>query len=234
MFSMGWVPCRGDRYYSHPSVATNIASETHGHSVSFLASASDRWSIRRGLETRYRAISLHNIHPTPLEPIESKWSSFADPVVSTPYMPNGISWIWHTESLNEGSFSFGSLLLHVVTGHVLWFRTSKGSDAKNIQRMMIREHFGQQLPNTLFSVSVEVNNFGRLQAVDNDSKLRHKRNVIREMHSLVLDQVDLKGMLCLHVYEASEFCFYTREKQEVAFDWLEREAEREGYERQQG
>ncbi|GFV09319.1 hypothetical protein TNCV_4468061 [Trichonephila clavipes] len=33
MFSMGWVPCRGDRYYSRPSVATNIASETHGHSV---------------------------------------------------------------------------------------------------------------------------------------------------------------------------------------------------------
>ncbi|GFU08528.1 hypothetical protein TNCV_2495941 [Trichonephila clavipes] len=62
MFSMGWVPYRGDRYYSHPSVATNIASETHGHTVSFLASASDRWSIRRGLETRYRAISLHNIN----------------------------------------------------------------------------------------------------------------------------------------------------------------------------
>ncbi|GFX86621.1 hypothetical protein TNCV_1994831 [Trichonephila clavipes] len=60
MFSM--MPCRGDRYYSHPSVATNIASETHGHSVSFLASASDGWSIRRGLETRYRALSLHNIH----------------------------------------------------------------------------------------------------------------------------------------------------------------------------
>ncbi|GFT70813.1 hypothetical protein TNCV_4163041 [Trichonephila clavipes] len=60
MFSM--VPCRGDRYYSHPSVAKNIASETHGHSVSILASVSDRWSIRRGLETRYRALSLHNIH----------------------------------------------------------------------------------------------------------------------------------------------------------------------------
>ncbi|GFW11210.1 hypothetical protein TNCV_5132211 [Trichonephila clavipes] len=26
---------------------------------------------------------------------------------------------------------------------------------------------------------------------------------------------------------ASESCFYTREKQEVAFDWLEREAERD-------
>ncbi|GFV98942.1 hypothetical protein TNCV_3390051 [Trichonephila clavipes] len=75
IFLMGWVPCRGDRYYSRPGVATNIASETHGHSVSFLSSASnsDRWSTRRGLETRYRAISLHNIHPTPLEPIESKW-----------------------------------------------------------------------------------------------------------------------------------------------------------------
>ncbi|GFU48680.1 hypothetical protein TNCV_4751911 [Trichonephila clavipes] len=100
MFSMGWVPCRGDRYYKRSSVSTNIASETHGHSVSFLASASDsdRWSIRRGLETRYRAIYLHNIHPTPLEPIESTWSGFVDHVVSKPNMPNGISWIWHTES----------------------------------------------------------------------------------------------------------------------------------------
>ncbi|GFW68315.1 hypothetical protein TNCV_2263051 [Trichonephila clavipes] len=26
MSSMGWVPCRGDRYYSRPGVATNIAS----------------------------------------------------------------------------------------------------------------------------------------------------------------------------------------------------------------
>ncbi|GFS93930.1 hypothetical protein TNCV_3409531 [Trichonephila clavipes] len=97
---MGWVPCRGDRYYSRPGVATNIASETHGHSVFFLASASDsdRWSTHRALETRYRAISLHNIHPTPLEPIESKWSGFGDHVVSKSYMPNGISWIWHTES----------------------------------------------------------------------------------------------------------------------------------------
>ncbi|GFT62819.1 hypothetical protein TNCV_1606541 [Trichonephila clavipes] len=122
MFSMGWVLCRGDRssskdgginrfqflvqyssrgqYYSRPGVATNIASESHGHSVSFLAngSDSDRWSIRRALETRYQAISLHNIHPTPLEPIESTWSCFADHIVSKPYMPNGISWIWHTES----------------------------------------------------------------------------------------------------------------------------------------
>ncbi|GFW54121.1 hypothetical protein TNCV_3829291 [Trichonephila clavipes] len=58
----------------------------------------NRWSTRRALETRYRAISLHNIHPTPFEPIESKWSGFGDHVVSKPYMPNGISWIWHTES----------------------------------------------------------------------------------------------------------------------------------------
>ncbi|GFW98541.1 hypothetical protein TNCV_2769721 [Trichonephila clavipes] len=100
MFSMGWASCRGDRYYSRPGVATNIASKTHDHSVSFLASASDsdRWSTRRALETRYRAISLHNIHPTPLEPIESTWSGFGDHVVSKPYMPNVISWIWHTES----------------------------------------------------------------------------------------------------------------------------------------
>ncbi|GFT18429.1 hypothetical protein TNCV_4059331 [Trichonephila clavipes] len=89
MFSKGWVPCRGDRYYSRPGVATNIASETHGHSVSFLASASDsdRWSTRRAIEARYRAISLHNIHPTPLEPIESKWSGVGDHVVSKPYVP---------------------------------------------------------------------------------------------------------------------------------------------------
>ncbi|GFV20770.1 uncharacterized protein TNCV_2815191 [Trichonephila clavipes] len=54
--------------------------------------------------------------------------------------------------------------------------------------MMMREHFGQQLHNTLFSDGVEVNNLWRLQAVDNDSKLRHKRNEIREMDSLVFDQ----------------------------------------------
>ncbi|GFS97560.1 hypothetical protein TNCV_4488121 [Trichonephila clavipes] len=86
--------------------------------------------------------------------------------------------------------------------------------------MLIREHFGQQLHNTLFSVSVEVNNLGRLQAIDNDSKLRRKRNVIREMHSLVLDQIYLKCVLSLHVYETTGFrvLFYTREKQEVAFD----------------
>ncbi|GFT36450.1 hypothetical protein TNCV_2990851 [Trichonephila clavipes] len=42
------------------------------------------------------------------------------------------------QSLNEGSFSFGSLLLQVVTGQVLWFKTSKGSDARNVQRMMMR------------------------------------------------------------------------------------------------
>ncbi|GFS51620.1 hypothetical protein TNCV_550201 [Trichonephila clavipes] len=96
---MGWVPCRGDRYYSRPGVATDIAREIHGHSVSFLASAldSDRWSTRRALETRYRVISLHNIHPTPLEPIESKWSGYEDHVVSKTYVPNGIRWIWHTE-----------------------------------------------------------------------------------------------------------------------------------------
>ncbi|GFU60962.1 hypothetical protein TNCV_3372781 [Trichonephila clavipes] len=64
------------------------------------------------------------------------------------------------QSLNEGSFSFGSLLLQVVTGHVLWFKTSKGSDARNVQKMMMREHFGQQLHKTLFSVGVEVNNLG--------------------------------------------------------------------------
>ncbi|GFU54867.1 hypothetical protein TNCV_4939831 [Trichonephila clavipes] len=92
MFSMGWVPCRGDRYYSRPGVATDIASETHGHSVSFLASASDsdKWSTRMALETWCWAISQHNIHPTPSEPIESKWSGFGDHFVSKPYMPNGM------------------------------------------------------------------------------------------------------------------------------------------------
>ncbi|GFV98943.1 hypothetical protein TNCV_3390061 [Trichonephila clavipes] len=61
------------------------------------------------------------------------------------------------------------------------------SDERNVQRMMMREHFGQQLHNTLFSVGVDVNNLGGLQTFDNDSKLRHKRNEIREMHSLVFD-----------------------------------------------
>ncbi|GFT99929.1 hypothetical protein TNCV_1079691 [Trichonephila clavipes] len=210
MFSMGWVPCRGDRYYSRPSVATNIASETHGHTV-FLF-----WTVRRyQTDGAYIGDLKHGIGPflciTSIQHRLSQWSprgqvlrimSFPSLICQTVYAGFGMQ---SSQSLNEGSFSFGSLLLHVVTGHVLWFRTSKGSDAKNVQRMMIREHFGQQLPNTLFSVSVEVNNFGRLQAVDNDSKLRHKRNVIREMHSLVLDQVDLKCVLGLHVYEATGF-----------------------------
>ncbi|GFU35563.1 hypothetical protein TNCV_4875721 [Trichonephila clavipes] len=100
MLSMCWVPCRGDKYYSRPGVATDIASETHGHTVSFLASAVDsgRWDTRRALETRYRAISLHRIHPAPLVSIESKWSGFGDHVVSKPYMPNCIIWICHTKS----------------------------------------------------------------------------------------------------------------------------------------
>ncbi|GFY32656.1 hypothetical protein TNCV_674111 [Trichonephila clavipes] len=103
MFAMGCVPCRGDRYYSLPGVATDIASETHDH------------------------------------------------------------------------------------------------------RMMMREHFGQQLHNTFFSVGVEVNDLGWLQAVDNDSKMRHKRNEIREMDSLVFDQVYLKCFVGLHIYEATGF-----------------------------
>ncbi|GFV29551.1 hypothetical protein TNCV_4490051 [Trichonephila clavipes] len=58
MLSMGWVPCREDRYYSRPGVATEIANKTHGHTVSFLANASDsdRWDTRRALEKRNRAI----------------------------------------------------------------------------------------------------------------------------------------------------------------------------------
>ncbi|GFX09127.1 hypothetical protein TNCV_4167061 [Trichonephila clavipes] len=138
MFSMGWVPCREDKYYSRPGVATDIASGTHGHCVSFLPSAldSDRWSTRRALETRYRDISLHNIHPTSLEPIESKWSGFGDHVVPKPYMPN------------------------VVTGHIFRFKTGKGFEARNIQRMMMKEQFGQQLHKTFFSVGVEVNDLG--------------------------------------------------------------------------
>ncbi|GFV26694.1 integrase catalytic domain-containing protein [Trichonephila clavipes] len=72
-------------------------------------------------------------------------------------------------------------------------------------RMMMREHFGQQLHNMLFSVGVEVNNLGGLQTVGNYSKLRHKRNEIREMHSLVFDQVYLKWLVGLHVYEATGF-----------------------------
>ncbi|GFU69274.1 hypothetical protein TNCV_3285501 [Trichonephila clavipes] len=206
-----WVGCPAEGTgITHVQVLQQTLQVKPMAKVCFLASAldSDRWSTRRGLETRYRAISLHNIHPTPLEPIESKWLGFSDHVVSKPYMPNGISWIWHTESpqsLNEGSFFFGSLLLQVVTGNVVWIKTSKGSDARNVQRMMIREPFGQQLHNSLFSVSVEVNNLGRLQAVDKDSKLRHKRNEIREMHSLVFYQVYLKCLVGLHVYEATGF-----------------------------
>ncbi|GFX42130.1 hypothetical protein TNCV_2135451 [Trichonephila clavipes] len=100
MLSMGWVPCRGDRCYLCPGVTTDIANDTHGHTVSFLASASnsDRWDTRRALETWYWAISLHSIHTTSLEQIESKWTGFGDHVVSKPYMPNCIIWIWHTES----------------------------------------------------------------------------------------------------------------------------------------
>ncbi|GFV23194.1 hypothetical protein TNCV_2943541 [Trichonephila clavipes] len=118
-----------------PGDATDIASETYGHTVSFLASESDsdKWDTRRALEKPYWDISLHGIQPTPLEPIESKWSGFGDHVISMPYMPKGIIWI----------FSFG----------------------------------------------VEVNGLGGLQAVENDSKLSHKCNEIREIDSLVFDQV---------------------------------------------
>ncbi|GFY47606.1 hypothetical protein TNIN_11181 [Trichonephila inaurata madagascariensis] len=100
VLSMGWVPCRGDRNYSLPGVAKDNACETHGHNASFLTSASesDRWDTSRGLEKRYRAIYLHSNYPTPLEPIESRWSGFGDHVASKPYMPNGIIWIWHVES----------------------------------------------------------------------------------------------------------------------------------------
>ncbi|GFS65234.1 hypothetical protein TNIN_264881 [Trichonephila inaurata madagascariensis] len=100
VLSMGWVPCRGDRYYSLPGVAKDNASETHGHNASFLASAldSDRWDASQALEKWYRAISLHSTHPTPLEPIESRWSGFLDQVISKLYMPNGIIWIRHAES----------------------------------------------------------------------------------------------------------------------------------------
>ncbi|GFX14474.1 uncharacterized protein TNCV_1616571 [Trichonephila clavipes] len=99
MLLIGWVPCKGDRYYSRPGVATDIANQTHGHTVSFVASASDsdRWDTRRALETWYRAISLLSIHPTQLEPIESKWSSFGYHVVSKPYMPNGLLKTWRTD-----------------------------------------------------------------------------------------------------------------------------------------
>ncbi|GFT89538.1 hypothetical protein TNCV_5137501 [Trichonephila clavipes] len=97
---MGWVPCRGTGITHVQVLQQTLQVKPMATVCLFLASASDsaRWSIRRGLETRYRAISLHNIHPTPLEPIESTWSGFADHVVSKPFMPNGISWIWHTES----------------------------------------------------------------------------------------------------------------------------------------
>ncbi|GFS86970.1 hypothetical protein TNCV_1280331 [Trichonephila clavipes] len=83
MFSMGWVPCRGTGITHIQVLQQTLQVKLMATVCLFLASASDRWSIRRGLETRYRAISLHNIHPTPLEPIESTWSSFTDPVVSS-------------------------------------------------------------------------------------------------------------------------------------------------------
>ncbi|GFV67934.1 hypothetical protein TNCV_1872161 [Trichonephila clavipes] len=100
MLLISWVPCRGDRYYSRLGVATDIESETHGHNVSFLAIAwnSERRDTSRALEKRHRAISLHSTHPTPLEPIEFRWSGFGELIVSKPYMTNGIIWIWHAES----------------------------------------------------------------------------------------------------------------------------------------
>ncbi|GFT38776.1 hypothetical protein TNCV_1499481 [Trichonephila clavipes] len=64
------------------------------------------------------------------------------------------------QSLNENPFSFGSLLLQVVTGHVCRIKTSKGSEARNVQWMMMRDHFGQQLHKTLFSSGVEINDLG--------------------------------------------------------------------------
>ncbi|GFY58343.1 hypothetical protein TNIN_245191 [Trichonephila inaurata madagascariensis] len=74
VLSMGWVPCKGDRYYSFPGVSKDNSCETHGHNVSFLASASDsdRWDTSRAFEKRYRAISIHSTHLTQLETIESR------------------------------------------------------------------------------------------------------------------------------------------------------------------
>ncbi|GFV02289.1 hypothetical protein TNCV_528601 [Trichonephila clavipes] len=89
----------------------------------------------------YRAISLHNIHPTPLEPRESKWLGFGDHVVSKPYMRQ-------TPPVSSSHWTH------------LGSKTSKGSEARNVQRMMMRNHFGQQLHNAFFSVGVEVNDLG--------------------------------------------------------------------------
>ncbi|GFS86581.1 hypothetical protein TNCV_903361 [Trichonephila clavipes] len=77
--------------------------------------------------------------------------------------------------LNVLKFILGTLICHI-----------NGTD---IEGMMIREDFGQQLHNKLFSLGVEVNDLGGLQAVDNDSKRRHKRDEIREMDSLEFDEV---------------------------------------------
>ncbi|GFT39749.1 hypothetical protein TNCV_4869311 [Trichonephila clavipes] len=47
------------------------------HNASFLASAldSDGWDTSLVLDKRYRTIPVHNTHPTPLEPIESRGPS---------------------------------------------------------------------------------------------------------------------------------------------------------------
>ncbi|GFW67802.1 hypothetical protein TNCV_3871331 [Trichonephila clavipes] len=65
-----------------------------------------------------------------------------------------------SQCLNEGPFSFGSLLLQVVTVHVSRFKTSKRCEARNVQGLIIRKHLGQKLHNTPFSFGLEVSDLG--------------------------------------------------------------------------
>ncbi|GFY09796.1 hypothetical protein TNCV_3697581 [Trichonephila clavipes] len=73
VLSMDWEPCRVDRCCSRSGVGAGNACEIYYHNASFLASASDsdRWHTSMALEKRYRVISVHGIHPLPLEPIQS-------------------------------------------------------------------------------------------------------------------------------------------------------------------
>ncbi|GFS86966.1 hypothetical protein TNCV_1280311 [Trichonephila clavipes] len=93
----------------------------------------------------------------------------------------------------EWRFFWKTISVHVVTGHVLWFERAKALTRKCPENDD-QGTLWSAAPQYAVQCQLEVNNFGRLQAVDNDSKLRHKRNVIRKMHSLVLDSVRQAGM----------------------------------------
>ncbi|GFT20158.1 hypothetical protein TNCV_763251 [Trichonephila clavipes] len=139
MFSIGWVPCTDGTGIIHVQVLQQTLQ------VKPMATVFLFWTVRRSqtdgayvgdLKHGIGPFLCHNIHPTPLEPMESRGQvlrimSFPSLICQTVYAGFGMQ---SSQSLNESSFSFGSLLLHVVTGHVL-----DSDRAKALTRRMSRE-----------------------------------------------------------------------------------------------